>query len=258
MCKLCCACCTVIVIVVLPGFRFLQDKSPLVEELEEALLELYEGRAAALERRRAAGDVEERPPAEAAVAAAMAVLSRGGAGAAAAAAAEAAAAAAEEKLLGLDLPIELDEFGRDANAEKKAELAQHAKQRRAHLEALERQFEAQAAGGGAAAVEPRFGEDTSEESEGEVSHFRTRQGEVQDAADAGGLQRNVQQHGGSCGAFLPSTIASLFALRDCACQTHSLSPFPGRPVPPIWCVPLGWLCLQSSGMPMTSLAACQQ
>ncbi|KAI3437850.1 hypothetical protein D9Q98_000296 [Chlorella vulgaris] len=164
--------------------NMLQDKSPLVEELEEALLELYEGRAAALERRRAAGDVEERPPAEAAVAAAMAVLSRGGAGAAAAAAAEAAAAAAEEKLLGLDLPIELDEFGRDANAEKKAELAQHAKQRRAHLEALERQFEAQAAGGGAAVAEPRFGEDTSEESEGEVSHFSTRQGEVQDAADA--------------------------------------------------------------------------
>lgn len=101
----------------------LQDKSPLVEELEDALLELCEGRAAAMERRRAAGDAEAHSPAEAAVAAAMAVLSRGGAQSAAATAAEVAAEAAEEKLLGLDLPVELDEFGRDMNAEKKAELA---------------------------------------------------------------------------------------------------------------------------------------
>lgn len=100
-----------------------QDKSPLVEELEDALLELCQGRAAAAERRRAAADAEEGGPAEAAVAAAMAVLSRGGAPGAAASAADAAAAAAEERLLGADLPVELDEFGRDANAEKKAELA---------------------------------------------------------------------------------------------------------------------------------------
>ena len=94
-----------------------------MEELEEALLDLHRGRAAAADRRRADGDAEEGGPAEAAVAAAMAVLARGGAPGAAAAAADAAAAAAEEKLLGADLPVELDEFGRDANAERKAELA---------------------------------------------------------------------------------------------------------------------------------------
>lgn len=103
-----------------------QDKSPLVEELEEALLELCQGRAAAWERRGGDGDAEAHGSAEAAVQAALAVLSRGGpdAGGAAAAAAEAAAAAAEQKLLGADLPVELDEFGRDANAERRAELAE--------------------------------------------------------------------------------------------------------------------------------------
>jgi hypothetical protein len=59
-----------------------------------------------------------------------------------------------------------------------------AKQRRQRLVALEAQFEQQAGGG--AAAEPHLGADTSDESEGEVAHFRTRQGEVQDAADAGG------------------------------------------------------------------------
>lgn len=98
----------------------------LVEELEDALLDLCEGRASALEASRTAADAEEHAPAEAAVAAATAVLSRGGADAAAAAtsAAGAAAAAAEGRLLGKDLPVELDEFGRDANAERRAELAQ--------------------------------------------------------------------------------------------------------------------------------------
>jgi GC-rich sequence DNA-binding factor len=107
----------------------LQDKSPLVEELEDALLDLCQGRAAAAERRRSAGDAEEAAPAEAAATAAAAVLSRGGGAAAAAAAAEAAAGAAEERQLGLDLPVELDEFGRDTNAERKAELADRWAQR---------------------------------------------------------------------------------------------------------------------------------
>ncbi|KAL4419512.1 hypothetical protein ABPG77_002298 [Micractinium sp. CCAP 211/92] len=163
----------------------LQDKSVLVEELEDALLDLCEGRASALEARRTAADAEEHAPAEAAVAAATAVLSRGGADAAAAAtsAAAAAAAAAEERLLGKDLPVELDEFGRDANAERRAELAQRAKQRQARLAALEQQWEQQRGQAGGPA-EPHLGDDTTEESEGEVSHFRMRQGEVQEAADA--------------------------------------------------------------------------
>lgn len=66
-----------------------------------------------------------------------------------------------------------------------------AKQRRRRLEVLEQQLEQQQAGGSSAPAEPRFGEDTSEESEGEVSHFRVRQGEVQEAADAGGMPRGL-------------------------------------------------------------------
>ncbi|KAL4451797.1 hypothetical protein ABPG75_007459 [Micractinium tetrahymenae] len=165
--------------------NMLQDKSVIVEELEDALLELCEGRAAAWEARRTATDAEEHAPAEAAVAAATAVLSRGGAGAADAAAGAAAdaAAAAEERLLGRDLPVELDEFGRDANAEKRAELAERAKQRQARLAALEQRWEQQRGPAGGPA-EPHLGDDTTEESEGEVSHFRTRQAEVQEAANA--------------------------------------------------------------------------
>lgn len=53
--------------------------------------------------------------------AALAVLSRGGAAPIAAAAAEAAAAAAEQQQLGAGLPVELDEFGRDVNAERRRE-----------------------------------------------------------------------------------------------------------------------------------------
>lgn len=60
-----------------------------------------------------------------------------------------------------------------------------AKQRQARLAALEQQWEQQRGQAGGPA-EPHLGDDTTEESEGEVSHFRMRQGEVQEAADAGG------------------------------------------------------------------------
>ncbi len=69
-------------------------------------------------------DEESQPPAEAAVAAALGVLSRGGGAGAAAGAADAAAAAAEQRQLGGDLPQELDEFGRDLNAERRREAAE--------------------------------------------------------------------------------------------------------------------------------------
>lgn len=63
-----------------------------------------------------------------------------------------------------------------------------AKQRRQRLERSEAQFVEQqqaAVGGGGAPAEPHLGDATSEESEGEVSHFSSRQAEVQEAADAG-------------------------------------------------------------------------
>ena len=68
-----------------------------------------------------------------------------------------------------------------------------AQQRRQRLERLEAQFDQQQAaaagggggGGGAAPAEPHLGDATSEESEGEVAHWSSRQTEVQEAADAG-------------------------------------------------------------------------
>lgn len=57
--------------------------------------------------------------------AALGVLSQGGAPAAAAAAADAAATTAEQRQLGGgDMPVELDEFGRDVNAERRREAAE--------------------------------------------------------------------------------------------------------------------------------------
>ncbi len=61
-----------------------------------------------------------------------------------------------------------------------------AKQRQQRLAALERRYDEAAAAGGSGPAEPHLGDNTSEESEGEAAHFATRQGEVQEAADAGG------------------------------------------------------------------------
>jgi hypothetical protein len=57
----------------------MQDKSVLVEELEDRLLEAAEQRSRAAEERNAADAEEEEAPAAAAVAAAQGVLDRGGA-----------------------------------------------------------------------------------------------------------------------------------------------------------------------------------
>ena len=91
-----------------------------MEELEDALLELCAGRAEAHAARCAAESADAYTAAEAAVSAAVGVLSRGGAPDAAADAAGAAADAAEARLAtGGGLPEELDEFGRDLNAERR-------------------------------------------------------------------------------------------------------------------------------------------
>ncbi len=56
-----------------------QHKSPIVEELEERLLEARSARYATWQQRGAERDAAEEGPAGAAVAAAMGVISRGGA-----------------------------------------------------------------------------------------------------------------------------------------------------------------------------------
>lgn len=65
------------------------------------------------------------------------LVCRGGATAAAAAAADSAAHTAESELLGSNLPVELDEFGRNINIEKKRELANRAQLRQRLLQHLQ-------------------------------------------------------------------------------------------------------------------------
>ncbi|CAI9096290.1 OLC1v1032392C1 [Oldenlandia corymbosa var. corymbosa] len=109
---------------------FLQHKGPYIEELEERIKDLHEKRAAAIIERRTAENTDEMRELEAAVAAAKAVLSKGGSSAAtveaATKAAQAAFAAAKELK---DLPVELDDFGRDLNLQKRIDMMRRAKSR---------------------------------------------------------------------------------------------------------------------------------
>lgn len=170
----------------------LAEKSPLIEELQEELEKLREERAAAHAARRQMSLTEEAEPAGAAAAAALEVLSRGGALPEATEAAASAAAAVDERLAGGGhIPEELDEFGRDANAQRRADAARRVAQRAARRSALEQRFARpaqQANGTSAGAVsawaEPVLGEATSSEDEEEVARYSERAGEIQDAADA--------------------------------------------------------------------------
>ncbi|KAA8529213.1 hypothetical protein F0562_033988 [Nyssa sinensis] len=110
---------------------FLQHKAPFIEELEEQMQKLHEERAAAILERRAADNDDEMMEVEAAVNAAMSVLSRGGGSAsmieAATTAAQAAFAATREQR---NLPVKLDEFGRDMNLQKRMDVERRAEARR--------------------------------------------------------------------------------------------------------------------------------
>ncbi|CAN4121906.1 unnamed protein product [Withania somnifera] len=109
----------------------LQDKGPYIEELEDQMQKLHEERAAAISERRAADNDDEMKELEAAVNAARQVLSRGGSNAATIEAATAAAQASTAAMRkGGDLPVELDEFGRDVNLQKRMDTARRAEARK--------------------------------------------------------------------------------------------------------------------------------
>ncbi|KAL6969811.1 hypothetical protein U1Q18_029524 [Sarracenia purpurea var. burkii] len=106
---------------------FLQHKAPFIEELEEQMQKLHEERAAAVIERRAADNEDEMIEVEAGVNAAMSVFSRGGGSASmiemATNAAKAASAATKEQR---NLPVKLDEFGRDINLQKRMDTTRRA------------------------------------------------------------------------------------------------------------------------------------
>ncbi|OVA19461.1 GC-rich sequence DNA-binding factor [Macleaya cordata] len=110
---------------------FLQHKAPFIEELEEQMQKLHEERATAILERRTADNADEMMEVEAAVNEAMLVFNRGGASAAmvaaATSAAQAASSATKEQT---NLPVQLDEFGRDVNQQKRMDMMRRAEARK--------------------------------------------------------------------------------------------------------------------------------
>ncbi|XP_052728745.1 transcriptional repressor ILP1 isoform X2 [Vigna angularis] len=98
---------------------FLQHKAFYIEELEEQMKKLHEDRASTIFERRTANNDDEIMEVEAAVKAAMSVFNKKGN-------IEAAKFAAQEAYTALrkqkDLPVKLDEFGRDLNLEKRMQM----------------------------------------------------------------------------------------------------------------------------------------
>ncbi|XP_022716346.1 transcriptional repressor ILP1 isoform X1 [Durio zibethinus] len=110
--------------------EFLQHKAPLIEELEEHMQKLNEERASAVLERRSANNDDEMVEVEAAVKAAMLVFSERGSSAAIIEVATNAAQAASAAIRGkVNLPVKLDEFGRDVNRQKRLDMERRAEAR---------------------------------------------------------------------------------------------------------------------------------
>nr|GMD37771.1 transcriptional repressor ILP1 [Ipomoea batatas] len=109
---------------------FLQEKAPYIEELEDQMQKLHKARAEAILERRVANNEDEMRELEDAISAAKQVFSEHGSSAATIVAAKEAAlrAAAEARRL-RDLPVKLDEFGRDLNQQKRMDMARREKAR---------------------------------------------------------------------------------------------------------------------------------
>ncbi|EXB53993.1 GC-rich sequence DNA-binding factor 1 [Morus notabilis] len=109
---------------------FLQHKAPFIEELEDQMQKLHEKHASAIVERRTANNDDEMMEVEAEVNAAMSIFSKKGSNvdvvAAAKSAAQAASAALREQG---NLPVKLDEFGRDMNLQKRMEMKGRAEAR---------------------------------------------------------------------------------------------------------------------------------
>ncbi|CAM6084681.1 unnamed protein product [Calypogeia fissa] len=158
---------------------FLQDKAPLIEELEEHMQRLHEERANAVTERRVGDHSDELAEVEAAVGAAKAVFSKGGGTATALSAAAAAAFSARDAS---NLGPQLDEFGRDVNLQKRMESKRHAQARaKRAAKAASRRTTSLTSGNGDGVGSQRVeGESSSDESESEATAYQSRREEVLD------------------------------------------------------------------------------
>ncbi|KAG8366566.1 hypothetical protein BUALT_Bualt17G0093300 [Buddleja alternifolia] len=109
---------------------FLQHKAPFIEELEEQMQKLHEERARAITERRTADNDDEISEIEHAITAVRAEFRKTGSNSAKVAAATAAAQAASAKArASKGAPVELDEFGRDINLQKRMDITRRAEAR---------------------------------------------------------------------------------------------------------------------------------
>ncbi|KAL4307896.1 hypothetical protein HN51_042327 [Arachis hypogaea] len=158
---------------------FLQHKAFYIEELEEQMKKIHEDRASAVFERRATNNDDEMMEIEAAVKAAMSVLSRKGNNveAAKSAAQDAFAAIRKQK----DLPVELDEFGRDLNLEKRMKLKVRAEARQQRKRS--RAFDSKKLSSMELDDNKVEGESSTDESGDESQAYQSQQDLVLQAAD---------------------------------------------------------------------------
>ncbi|KAF9591724.1 hypothetical protein IFM89_006070 [Coptis chinensis] len=102
-------------------------KKSYLDELEDEVRKLQEDRASAIVERRKNDSTDEMNEIEAAISAARSVLKKGDSSAAMVAAATAAQAAMKDQS---NLPVELDEFGRDKNLQKRLDVMRRAEARK--------------------------------------------------------------------------------------------------------------------------------
>ncbi|KAH7571202.1 hypothetical protein JRO89_XS05G0266800 [Xanthoceras sorbifolium] len=162
--------------------EFLQHKASWIEELEEQMQKLHEERASTVLERRAADIDDEFMEVEAAVKAAMAVFSERGNSAAIIAAAKSAAQAASAAFREqTNLPVKLDEFGRDLNLQKRMDMTRRAEarqRRRARFDS--KQLSSMDVDGSHHKME---GESSTDESDSESSAYQSRRESLLQIAD---------------------------------------------------------------------------
>ncbi|KAL9224322.1 hypothetical protein vseg_000368 [Gypsophila vaccaria] len=161
---------------------FLQHKAPYIEELEEQMQQLHKKRASAVLKRRAADNDDEMAEAQAAVDAAMSMLGRGGGNAATIAAAMSAAQAAvaaikEHK----NLPVMLDDFGRDLNRQKRMDTERRAKAREERRNRSEKKRMASV--GSDISYQRMEGESSTDDSENENDAYKSNHNKLLQVAE---------------------------------------------------------------------------
>lgn len=159
-----------------------QDKAPLIEELEEEMQKQRDERASAIFERRIADNDDEMMEIEAAVNAAMSIFSKEGSSseiiAVAKSAAQAASAAVREQT---NLPVMLDEYGRDMNLKRRMDMKGRAEARQRRRKKYEaKRLSSMEVDSPHRTVE---GESSTDESDGESKEYQSHRQLVLGTAD---------------------------------------------------------------------------